>query len=412
MPAAHPALVLPFALLLVCIALLPLLTPRFWEHQRNKALVVAVFTLPIAALLSWTSPTALLHSVIEYVSFITLLGALFVVSGNVYLSGDLDATPRHNMTLLGAGAVLANLIGTTGASVLLIRLLLRTNSQRKNVAHLCFFFILIVSNCGGLLTPLGDPPLFLGYLRGVPFTWTFKLWPLWLVAVGYLLGLFYVIDRRAYRSERRTDLARDRREIEPVRVHGWRSVVLLFGVVGAVFLPAPYREAAMVALALGAYFAGGPGAPAARIANGFSLAPILEVAILFAGIFVTMVPALALLEQHGRGLGLSRPWHYFLATGALSSVLDNAPTYLAFLSAAQSLGLPADVVGVPDAFLLAISAGAVLMGANTYIGNGPNFMVKAIAESAGYPTASFLRHAVAAVFVLLPVYAFVIIWLM
>ena len=167
----------------------------------------------------------------------------------------------------------------------------------------------------------------------------------------------------------------------------------------------------MIALALCAYFAGGPGAPAARLKNGFTFAPLVEVAILFAGIFVTMVPALALLEQHDRALGLTQPWHYFLATGFLSSVLDNAPTYLAFLSAAQALGLPADVVGVPDAYLLAISAGAVLMGANSYIGNGPNFMVKAIAQSAGYPTASFLRHSLAALLVLSPVYAFVVAWL-
>jgi Na+/H+ antiporter NhaD/arsenite permease-like protein len=222
--------------------------------------------------------------------------------------------------------------------------------------------------------------------------------------VGYLLGLFYVFDRRAYRGERRDDLKRDRREIEPVRVRGWRSVGLLFGVVGAVFLPTPYREGAMIALALVAFLAGGPEAPAARIENGFSFAPIVEVAILFAGIFVTMVPALALLEQHGRALGLSRPWQYFLATGALSSVLDNAPTYLAFLSAAQSLRLPADVVGVPDDLLLAISAGAVLMGANTYIGNGPNFMVKAIAEHAGVPMPTFFGYMAWSVAVLLPLF--------
>jgi Na+/H+ antiporter NhaD/arsenite permease-like protein len=406
-----PALaVVPFALLLVCIAALPLLAPRFWEKNRNKAIVATALSVPVAVWLLGARPQALWHSAVEYTSFIALLLALFVACGNIHVSGDLDATPRHNVTLLGAGAVLANAIGTTGASMLLIRLILRTNSQRRNVAHLPFFFILIVSNCGGLLTPLGDPPLFLGYLRGVPFTWTLKLWPVWIVAIGYLLAVFYLVDRRAYARERPADLERDRSQIEPVRLHGWRSVGLLIGVVLSVFLPTPFRELAMFALALVAYFAGGPGAREARKRNGFCFHPMLEVALLFAGIFVTMVPALALLEQHGRSLGLTQPWHYFLVTGALSSVLDNAPTYLTFLSAAQSLGLSPEVAGVPAAFLLAISAGAVLMGANTYIGNGPNFMVKAIADAAGYPTASFFRHALLAVIVLAPVYAFVAFW--
>jgi Na+/H+ antiporter NhaD/arsenite permease-like protein len=338
----------------------------------------------------------------------TLLGSLFIVSGGICLRGDLLATPRNNLILLGVGGVLANVLGTTGASMLMIRAVLRTNSQRSNVVHLPFFFILIVSNCGGLLTPLGDPPLFLGYLQGVPFTWTIRLLPLWLFAMFWLLAVFYVIDRRAYARENPANLDRDRRETEPLRLTGWRNIALLAAVAASLLLPAPYRELCMLALAGISMLVGNRKALGA---NAFSLNPIIEVALLFLGIFVTMIPVLALLQKHGASLGLSQPWHFFLGTGALSSVLDNAPTYLAFLAMAQSLGLKADVVGVPHAMLAAISAGAVLMGSNTYVGNGPNFMVKAIADEAGYRTASFGRHAVAAILVLAPVYLFAALWI-
>jgi Na+/H+ antiporter NhaD/arsenite permease-like protein len=393
--------VLPFALLLLCIAALPLTSPHFWESNRNKALVVFGLAAPVAGWLAMHDPHALIHSGIEYVSFICLLGSLFVVSGGIQVSGDLKATPRVNVTILGLGAVLANIIGTTGASMLLIRLLLRTNSERKNVAHLPFFFILIVSNCGGLLTPLGDPPLFLGYLQGVPFTWTFSLFPVWCLAILYLLSLLYWMDGRAYQKEAAIDLASDIEHVEPVRVSGLLNVALLGGVVLAVFLPTPFRELAMVGLTLISLFLG-PKAP--RIAQNFSFGPINEVAILFAGIFATMIPALVLLKQHSPALGLREPWQYFVVTGSLSSVLDNAPTYLTFLSAAQGLGLKGEVVGVPEVYLTAISLGAVLMGANTYIGNGPNFMVKAIADAQGYKTDSFGTYAVKAVLTLLPIY--------
>jgi Na+/H+ antiporter NhaD/arsenite permease-like protein len=292
--------------------------------------------------------------------------------------------------------------------MVLIRTVLRTNQQRAHTAHIPFFFILVVSNCGGLLTPLGDPPLFIGYLRGVPFTWTLQLWPIWLGAVGYLLALFYAVDRRAYARESAVRLVGDAIQATPLGIEGGVHGGLLALVVGAVFLPTPWREAAMLALATISAFAG-PRAP--RVANGFSWAPIVEVAVLFLGIFVTMVPALAILEARGGELGLTQPWQFFLTTGGLSSVLDNAPTYLTFLSTAQGLGLQADVVGVPTVFLVAISAGAVLMGANTYIGNGPNFMVKAIAEEAGVKMPSFFRYALAAVLVLAPLYVVITVWL-
>jgi Na+/H+ antiporter NhaD/arsenite permease-like protein len=347
-------------------------------------------------------PRALGHALLEYVSFVCLLGALYVTAGGVHISGDLLATPGRNCALLGLGAVLANLMGTTGASMLLVHLVLRTNSQRTHTSHLPFFFILIVSNCAGLLTPLGDPPLFLGYLRGVPFLWTLHLYPIWLVAMAYLLGLFYVVDRRAYRREPGNALARDAREQAPLRVQGLVNAVLLCGVVAAVFLPTPWRELVMVLLAGASVWLT---SPEPRKANAFHFGPIIEVAILFIGIFVTMVPALHLLSAHAERLGLHAPVQFFWVAGGLSSVLDNAPTYLTFLSVAQGLGLPNEVGGTTAAHLLAISAGSVLMGANTYIGNGPNFMVKAIADSNGYKTASFLRHAGLAFLVLLPLYA-------
>jgi Na+/H+ antiporter NhaD/arsenite permease-like protein len=400
--------VLPFALLLLAIAVMPLAAAHWWEHNRNKALVGGALSLPVVVYLLRAAPEALAHSLVEYGSFVALLGALYVVAGGIRVTGDLRATPLTNTLLLGAGAVLANLIGTTGASMVLIRTVLRTNQQRSHTVHIPFFFILVVSNCGGLLTPLGDPPLFIGYLRGVPFTWTLQLWPIWLGAIGYLLALFHAIDRRAYARESAVHLVDDALRTTPLGVEGGVHVGLLALVVGAVFLPTPWREAAMVGLAAISAFAG-PRAP--RIANGFSWAPIVEVAVLFLGIFVTMVPALAILEARGSELGLTQPWQFFLTTGALSSVLDNAPTYLTFLSTAQALGLPADVVGVPNIFLVAISTGAVLMGANTYIGNGPNFMVKAIAEEAGVKMPSFFRYALGAVLVLSPIYVVLALWL-
>ena len=369
--------VLPFVLLLAGIAILPLAAPKRWERNRNKAIFAGILAMPIAVWLVAQGPAHLWHVGRDYFSFICLLGSLFVVTGGIHLGGDLRASPRNNTVLLGIGGVLASLLGTTGASMLLIRLLLRTNSERRHTTHIPFFFILLVSNAGGLLTPLGDPPLFLGFLRGVPFHWTLRLFPIWLVAVGYLLTLFYWLDRRAYAREAAADIERD----------------------------VPFRETAMIAAAFVSLTVG---SRAGRIRNEFSFAPMTEVAVLFAGIFVTMAPALALLEQRGPALGLVEPWHFFVASGALSSVLDNAPTYLTFLTAAQStasaLGLPVGVVAVPVGYLAAISAGSVLMGANTYIGNGPNFMVKSMAESAGYRMPGFVRYAVMAIGVLLPVY--------
>lgn len=405
-PTSVPAsVILPFALTLAGIAILPLAVPGLWERNRIKAIFSLILAAPVAVWLLHESPSLLFHAAMEYGSFLCLLGSLFIIAGGIHLGGDLRATPRNNTIVLGVGAILANLLGTTGASVLLIRLLLRTNSERRLTRHIPFFFILVVSNVGGLLTPLGDPPLFLGFLRGVPFTWTFRLFPIWLLAVGYLLTLFYWIDRRAYAREAAPDVARDEREVIPLTIEGRLHLVWLALVVASVFLPTPYRELVMVLAAAASMFLG---SQTGRSQNAFTFAPIVEVAILFAGIFVTMTPALLLLEQKGPALGLVAPWHFFLVSGALSSVLDNAPTYLTFLTAAQStaasLGLPVTVASVPGSYLAAVSAGSVLMGANTYIGNGPNFMVRSIAESSGYRMPDFGRYAVLAVGILSPVY--------
>jgi Na+/H+ antiporter NhaD/arsenite permease-like protein len=408
--------VIPFAVMLLGIAVLPLVAHHWWESNKNRAIFTAVVAAPIVVFLAVKYPVGLLHSGEEYFSFIALLGSLYVIAGGIHLSGDLRATPKTNVAILAIGAVLANLVGTTGASMLLVRVLLRTNHQRKNVAHIPFFFILIVSNCGGLLTPMGDPPLFLGYLRGVPFAWTLGLWPFWVGAIAYLLAAFAFFDARAYAREQTKDIALDESERVPLSVQGLMNVPLLLGVIGAIFLPTPWRELIMIALTIVSVTLG---PRPARVANGFTYAPIVEVAVLFAGIFVTMVPALALLEVHGSELGLTQPWQFFLVTGGLSSVLDNAPTYLTFLSTAMGLDLPESVGAlvqlnegtVPHIFLVAISVGAVFMGANTYIGNGPNFMVKAIAEENGYAMPSFFGFALRAALTLAPIYVVVVAYL-
>jgi Na+/H+ antiporter NhaD/arsenite permease-like protein len=396
---------LPFAGLLLAIAVLPLAAPRFWESNPRKLGVAFVFALPVLVLYLRAQPDALTHTAADYASFMVMLGALFVISGGVYLEGDLEATTRTNTLLLGTGAFLASFVGTTGASMLLIRPLLRTNRERRHVAHTVVFFIFLVSNIGGCLTPLGDPPLFLGFLRGVPFTWTLRLLAPWLLTVAVVLAVYAVWDVRVRRQETLADLRRDRLEVRPLRIQGKENLVLLAGVLAAVaLLGPPWREAVMLLLAFASYRRSDP---ALHRANHFTFHPILEVAALFAGIFVTMLPALDILRARGADLGVREPWQFFWATGLLSSFLDNAPTYLTFLALAQGLGLRPDVVSVPHEILTAISLGAVFMGANTYIGNGPNFMVRAIAEERGVRMPSFLGYMAWSGAVLLPIFVLV-----
>ncbi len=399
----------PFVIFLMLIAVMPLALPHFWEKNRNKVIVSALVSIPVLPFLIFRLPAQLGRTVEDYISFILLLASLFIISGGILLTGDLRATPAVNTGFLLFGAVISNLIGTTGASMLLIRPLLKTNRERKYTYHIPVFFIFIVSNIGGSLTPLGDPPLFLGYLRGVPFAWTLGLFPMWITALAIVLAVFYVWDTRGYRRESPADIRRDRLAATPLRVSGALNLLFLLVVILSVFLqfPFPYRELTMVAMAL---LSLALTKKEVRAEHGFTFAPITEVAILFAGIFVTMVPLLTLLEMKGAALGVTKPWQFFWLSGGLSSFLDNAPTYLTFASLAEGVtreqalaGIPV-IAGIRADLLRAISCGSVFMGANTYIGNGPNFMVKVIAEEQGVAVPHFFEYMLYSGLILIPTF--------
>ena len=397
--------VLPFVAMLLAIAVGPLWFPHWWESNRNKLIVAAVLGLPVLAVYGVQHPEALVHTATDYVSFIILLAGLYVISGGILLRGDLVASPMTNTGFLALGGLIASVVGTTGASMLLIRAVLQTNRERTRISHTIVFFIFIVSNIGGMLTPLGDPPLFLGYLAGVPFAWTLRLLPQWAVMLGVLLVAYFVYDTVHFAREPLAAIGRDRARVEPLRLHGSLNIAWLGGVVLAVaFLHAPWREVVIVLLALASLRL----TPRRiRADNGFSAPPMIEVAVLFAGIFLTMIPALDLLRLRGNELGVREPWQFFWATGMLSSFLDNAPTYLTFLALGQGLRLAPEIVGVPESVLAAISVGAVAMGANTYIGNAPNFMVKAVAEEAGVKMPSFFGYMLYSGAILLPLFVLV-----
>ena len=395
--------VVPFVAMLLAIAVCPLWVSHWWESNRNKLVLACVLGVPVVGLYAARGPHVLLETAEEYVSFMLLLSALYVIAGGTRLSGDLEATPLVNTTFLAAGSVLASFLGTTGASMVLIRPVLQTNGQRTRMTHTVVFFIFLVSNVGGLLTPLGDPPLFLGYLRGVPFTWTFRLLPHWLFTVGLLLLVYFIWDSVAYGWEPARAIVRDEAERRPLRLQGTLNFVWLAGVVLAVaLLHAPWREALILVVA-GLSLRLTP--REVHRENEFSAGPMIEVAVLFFGIFLTMIPALDILRSQGGELGVVKPWQFFWATGLLSSFLDNAPTYLTFLALGQGLRLADEVAGVPHAILAAISVGAVFMGANTYIGNAPNFMVKAIAEAGRVRMPSFFGYMVYSGSILLPIFA-------
>lgn len=392
----------PFLALVLSMAILPMVLPKAWEKRWFQAAVVLACAAPVCGfLVPHGYAAALLRSSHEYATFITTLGALFVAAGGVYATGDLEASPRTNVAFLVAGSLLASLIGTTGASVLVLRPFLRTNSQREHTAHLVPFFILAVSNAGGLLTPLGDPPLLVGFISGVPFFWTLKLFPVWLLYVGSFALALYFVDKRAYSRETAEAVAHDRAERAPLAVRGSHNLLWLLAIVGAAFLPPVTREAAMLGIAAASYF----GTPRdVHEKNQFSLAPILEVALLFAGLFVCLVPLESGLASTASALPIKKSWHLFWASGALSAVLDNAPTYAAFAALGRGLsaGHTGLVAGITPVKLAAISAGSVVMGATTYIGNGPNLIVKAMAERAGLSVPSFVRFALFAFFAMLP----------
>jgi Na+/H+ antiporter NhaD/arsenite permease-like protein len=402
-------LCVPFVVLLLLIAIFPLAFPTFWGKNRNKGIVVLLIAVPMLIILALQLPQELAQTTRDYFSFIVLLASLFIIAGGLVVNGNLRATPVVNTAFLLMGAIIANLIGTTGASMFLIRPLLRTNKERKITAHIPVFFIFVVSNIGGSLTPLGDPPLFLGFLRGVPFFWTLKLFPIWLVAVGAVLAVFFLWDTRAYRKEAKTDIAVDKARTEKISISGSQNLVFIFIVVAAVFLQVktPYREAIMAAAAI---LSLALTKRDVRSKNEFTFSPIIEVAVLFAGIFVTMVPLLTLLREKGASLGITHAWQFFWLSGGLSSFLDNAPTYLTFSSLAQSVtsslnpaGVPV-IAGVRSDILAAISCGAVFMGANSYIGNGPNFMVKAIAEEQKVKVPHFFGYMAYSCGILIPIF--------
>lgn len=398
----NPLMVIPFALLLLCIAIGPMLAPKFWEHHFAK---VAVGLGLITAGYYWFglhNGVALAHAAQEYVSFIALVGSLYVISGGINIRVKGEATPWVNVIFLLIGAVLANIIGTTGASMLLIRPWIRMNRYRITGFHIVFF-IFIVSNCGGCLTPIGDPPLFIGFLRGVPFWWTLThCWQAWLLVVSVLLAVFYFMDRLNFaRAPKEVQEFETRKEEWLFR--GLWNLLLIGVVLIAVFVdqnlrwgPVTLSAIIMIAAAAVSYFTTNRDV---HEANDFSFHPVEEVAWLFVGIFLTMLPALDMLKG-GDGIALHTPMQFYLASGTLSAFLDNAPTYLTFLAAEMGshhldVGNPAHVaefVVKNGQFLLAVSLGAVFFGAGSYIGNGPNFMVKAIAEKSSVKTPSFLGY--------------------
>lgn len=412
---------IPFAIILLFIAIGPLFFHHWWESNKNKLIVSLVLGIPVAIYLIANGLTHnLTHQMFfDYIPFIILLGSLFVITGGIQLKGDIEAKPIVNTIFLAIGALLASFMGTTGAAMLLIRPVIRTNSERKYKVHTILFFIAIVANAGGMLTPLGDPPLFLLYLRGAPFEWFFSLTKEWAVVNGILLVVYYIFDKYYHKKEPITNVIKDKTQIEPISLSGTYNFIFLIGVVLSVaFLNKQYiqaiehnynlafiREAAMLFFAgLSLYFT----PKLLRLDNKFTWTPIIEVAFLFLGIFITMVPALLWLNTNAHSLGIDSAAMFYYATGGLSSFLDNAPTALAFHNLALGMTDPAAtglVAGIPEEYLTAISLGAVFFGAMTYIGNGPNFMVKAIAEENKISMPSFFGYMFKfSLIILLPIY--------
>ncbi len=435
-----PWLCVPFAGLLLCIAVLPLWKAEWWEAHQPHAVAFwsLLFIAPFAVFFgAGTAAETVLECMInDYLTFIVLLFGLFCVSGNITMSGDLAGSPRINVGLLAFGTLLSSWIGTTGASMLMIRPVIKMNSWRKRRRHIVIFFIFMVSNMGGCFTPLGDPPLLMGFMRGVPFFWSLHLFPLLLFNMAVLLFLFYKIDMRAYRADIASGLKPDiSRPGTELKLKGAHNLIFIVMIVAAVILSGTlpslpvfqnvegnvrgiriFGEVVLgypslieiVIILLAAFLSFKTTDVSIRRENHFTWGAIREVAVLFIGIFITMQPALMLLKANGARLGITEPFQMFWTTGVLSSFLDNTPTYLVFLTTAGALGLGegmATSLGVvPVKMLLAISAGAVFMGANTYIGNAPNFMVKSIADENGIRMPSFFGYLLWSFVILFPVF--------
>ena len=395
----------PFVLLLLCIALMPLLAAQFWEHHYPKIALGLGMVTAGYYLFVMKDTHALHHAAAEYISFMALVGSLYVISGGIEINVKGEATPMANTIFLAVGAILSNLIGTTGASMLLIRPWIRSNKYRITGLHIVMF-VFIVSNCGGCLTPIGDPPLFLGFLRGVPFWWVLEhCWQAWALCVGLLLAVFYVLDTVNFRRAPKEVRDAETRH-EEWTFGGLHNLIFLAVVLCAVFIPPEWNVGGvvtvtalvMLAAAVASWFTT---STQVHEANDFNFHPVKEVGFLFIGIFLTMIPALQLLGS-GELLRLDTPLQFYFASGTLSAFLDNAPTYLAFLAAEMGhyhldVGDRAQVlqfVREHPVHLIAVSLGAVFFGAGTYIGNGPNFMVKSISEKAKVRTPSFIGYIV------------------
>ena len=433
------AFCIPFAGLLLCIAVLPLIKAEWWETHQPHAVIFwsLLFVLPFAFVYG---PGQAFEKVLEcivddYLTFIILLFGLFCVSGNITLEGDLAGSPRINVGLLLIGTMLSSWIGTTGASMLMVRPVIKMNAWRKRRSHIMVFFIFLISNIGGCLTPIGDPPLLMGFMRGIPFFWSLHLLPVLLFNAVILLTIFYFLDRRAYRRDIADGLKPDiSKPGTEVHILGLHNLIFLVMIVAAVILSGTlpgmeaFRDAEgavrgirlfgevtltypalieIVMILVAAFLSFKTTNVEIRRKNHFTWA-IHEVAVLFIGIFITMQPALMILKANGASLGLSKPFEMFWATGCLSSFLDNTPTYLVFLTTAGALGFTegmTTILGtVPIAMLEAISCGAVFMGANTYIGNAPNFMVKSISDENGIRMPSFFGYLLWSVTFLIPVF--------
>lgn len=424
---------IPFVVMLLAIAVGPLIAEKWWGENKNKLLVSLFLSIPVTIymLVNGLSESLIDTVAYDYVPFMVLLGSLFVITGGIHLSGDIKASPINNTLFLGIGYVLASVMGTTGAAMLLIRPVITTNQERKYTTHTILFFIATVANCGGLLTPLGDPPLFMLYLRGVEFTWFLNLFPEWILAGTLLLLIYYFVDRYYYKKEDWVDIAEDYIRVEPIRVSGNINFLFLIGVVisvafinkgnipqmgeehAAIWLKYLREIVLLVLTAMSLYYT----KKEVRNSNKFTWEPIIEVAYLFLGIFVTMAPTLLWLAKNAASFGVTEPWQFLYASGTLSSFLDNTPTAVAFYDLARGLvsgGLPAAfsgstmIAGVPEIILKAICVGAVFFGSMTYIGNGPNFMVKSIAEESGIKMPGFFAYMWKfSLIVLLPVYILV-----
>jgi Na+/H+ antiporter NhaD/arsenite permease-like protein len=432
--------IIPFVGILLSIAVFPLIAPHFWHHHFPKisAFWALVFAVPFVFVYGGAGWYEILHIYLaDYIPFIILLWGLFTASGGILVRGSLQGKPMVNTVFLLIGTLIASWVGTTGAAMLLIRPVIRTNKDRQNKMHIIIFFIFLVANIGGSLTPLGDPPLFLGFLHGVSFFWTLKLLPMMSMVSVILLALFFLMDTFLYNREQRsaTVAAAEPKETksEPISIAGLYNLIFLAGIMGSVLMSGMVklgqvnvggvhmewqnilRDVLIICMGLlSLHFT----PKALRKENEFTWFPIQEVAYLFAGIFMTIVPALAILRAGNEGAlaflinAVNEPVHYFWVTGILSSFLDNAPTYLTFFNSALGqffAGMP-EATSVPllmtdkKIFLLAISCGAVFMGANTYIGNAPNFMVRSIAEESGIKMPSFFGYMIWSTIILVPLF--------